>query len=107
MSNQHSNVGLEETASFDAFQANCAALSSEEKRRAIYWLLHDLMGARPTQESDVCDTDGFVYLHLVPPGLREQLRSLQYPEREEQLQTASMEPMFSLQQIRHELGVIE
>lgn len=84
--------------------AQCANWSAEQKRLAVYWLLRDLLGVRPEQESDVCDPEGFLYLHLVPPGLRAHFRMLEHPELEEQLQKISCEPTFSLQQIREEIA---
>ncbi len=79
---------------------------AEKKRLAVYSLLRDLLGERPAQESDVCDPEGFLYLHLVPPGLRERLRLLEHPELEEQLKASAAEPTFPLQQIREEIAVI-
>ena len=91
----------------DAFVVQFARFSAEQKRVALYWLLRDQLGDRPDQESDVCDPEGFLYVHLVPPGLRERLRLLEHPELEEQLKASAAEPTFSLQQIREEMGASE
>ena len=78
----------------EAFKTHFANLSSEDKRLVVYWLLRDLLGDRPEKESDISDPDGFLYLHFVPPGVREYFRLLEHPEREEQMRKASMEPTF-------------
>ena len=89
----------------DALKANLAKLTGKQKRLALYWLLHDLLGDRPQQESGVFDPDDFLYMCLVPPGKREYFRFLEHPELKAQLEEAEKGPFVSLDQLREELGV--
>jgi hypothetical protein len=91
----------------DAFKNHFADLSIEDKRLVLYWLVHDLCGDRPERETDVSDPDGFLYMHLVPPGLREYFPMLQHPEIRAMLEESSTGPTFSHRQVLEELGITE
>jgi hypothetical protein len=109
MSSNGSSVAQDARAGWDAkaCKAFFAALTPAEKQLAVYWLLKDLVGDRPDRESGIYDPEGFLYLWLVPPGLREYFRLLEHPELEEHLQRVSTEPAVPLQQFREELGITE
>ena len=109
MSTNGSIAAPKKSAAFDvdALKANLAKLTAKQKRLVLYWLLHDLLGDRPQQESGVFDPDEFLYMCLVPPGKREYFRFLEHPGLEGQLDEADKGPSFSLEQIREELGVSE
>lgn len=95
----------------DAFKANLANCTTEQKRLALYWLLHDMLGDQPDREVGVFDPDEFLYIWLVPGGIREALRYLEHPELLEELERASKEPGIPLEEARRqiykELGITE
>jgi hypothetical protein len=89
----------------DAFKDHFASLSSDDKHLVLYWLLRDLFGDRPEREADVSDPDGFVYMHFVPPGLREYFRLLQHPEIRAALDVASREEAIAHDKVLAEIGI--
>ncbi len=95
----------------EAFKTHFANLSSEDKQLVLYWLVHDLCGDRPEKETDVSDPEGFLYMHFVPPGLREYFRLLQHPEIRAMLEESAKGPRFPHEQVRaeiwKELGITE
>jgi hypothetical protein len=87
----------------EAFKASFASLSTKQKSLVIYWLLRDLLGAQPTQETGVFDPDDFLYLWLVPAGNREALRYLEHPELREHLEQARTERGVPIEEAREQI----
>lgn len=86
------------------FQAWLSRANAEQKTAAVYQLLHNLLGDQPDQEIGVYNPDEEVYLYLLPPRLRAELRFAANPELERELEKSAVEPMAPLDEVLRQYG---
>ena len=82
--------------------------SPEQKRRAVYLLLHDLLGDGFNGEAAIDDPEGFLYACILGPGRREWLRLHEDPKRvEELLRSAREDEVLSFDEVLNELRALD
>ena len=87
------------------FQDWLSRATPSQKSAAVYQLLHDLLGEQPRQEVGVYNADDEIYLYLLPPQIREDLRFQANPDLERELEQGATEPMIPLQELRQQLSI--
>jgi hypothetical protein len=89
-----------------SFEELLASGTREEKQRALFLLLRDLLGPRAERELGVFDPEGFLFACIMPPGRREALRLLEDPERARRLDDSSQETI-PLREVLQQLGAMK
>jgi hypothetical protein len=86
------------------FQAWLSRASADQKTAAAYQLLHDMLGDKPDQEMGIYNPDEEIYLYVLPPQLREDLRFAANPDLERELEKSAAEPMAPLAEVLRQFG---
>ncbi len=90
--------------SVDELAALAISMSGDEKKALLCRVLQMLSGDRLEQEVMLANTDGFVYAHIISPGMREYFRRIEHGGVN-QITDSVDEPTFPFDQVRQELGL--